>query len=34
VDENKILNANDLIIEGVILVQRGKKKYLILDFTD
>ena len=34
VDENKILNVNDLIIEGVILVQRGKKKYLILDFTD
>ena len=34
VDEKKILNANDLIIEGVILVQRGKKKYLILDFTD
>ena len=34
VDENKILDVNDLIIEGVILVQRGKKKYLILDFTD
>ena len=34
VDENKILGVNDLIIEGVILVQRGKKKYLILDFTD
>ena len=34
VDENKILNVNDLIIEGVILVQRGKKRYLILDFTD
>ena len=34
VDENKILDINDLIIEGVILVQRGKKKYLILDFTD
>ena len=34
VDENKTLNFNDLIIEGVILVQRGKKKYLILDFTD
>ena len=34
VDDNKILNVNDLIIEGVILVQRGKKKYLILDFTD
>ena len=34
VDENKILDVNDLIIEGVILIQRGKKKYLILDFTD
>ena len=34
VDENKILDLKDLIIEGVILVQRGKKKYLILDFTD
>ena len=34
VDENKILDLNDLIIEGVILVQRGKKKYLILDFSD
>ncbi len=34
VDKNKILGVNDLIIEGVILVQRGKKKYLILDFTD
>ena len=34
VNENKILDVNDLIIEGVILVQRGKKKYLILDFTD
>tara|TARA_B100001057_G_scaffold243398_1_gene243768 strand:- start:4 stop:858 length:855 start_codon:yes stop_codon:yes gene_type:complete len=34
VDENKILDINDLIIEGVVLVQRGKKKYLILDFTD
>ncbi len=34
VDENKILNLTDLIIEGVILVQRGKKKYLILDFSD
>ena len=34
VDENKILDVNDLIIGGVILVQRGKKKYLILDFTD
>ena len=34
VDQNKILDVNDLIIEGVILVQRGKKKYLILDFTD
>ena len=34
VDENKILVTDDLIIEGVILVQRGKKRYLILDFTD
>lgn len=34
VDENKILDVNDLIIEGVILIQRGKKKYIILDFTD
>ena len=34
VDENKILDVNDLIIGEVILVQRGKKKYLILDFTD
>jgi tyrosyl-tRNA synthetase len=34
VDENKILDSNDLIIGGVILVQRGKKKYLIIDFTD
>ena len=34
VDDNKILNVNDLIIEEVILLQRGKKKYLILDFTD
>ena len=34
VNENKILDVNDLINEGVILVQRGKKKYLILDFTD
>ena len=34
VDENKILDVNDLIIDGVILIQRGKKKYLILDFTD
>ena len=34
VDENKILDLKDLIIEGVILVQRGKKKYLILDFTN
>ena len=34
VDENKILDINDLIIEGVVLVQRGKKKYLIADFTD
>ena len=34
VNENKILDVNDLIIEGVILIQRGKKKYLILDFTD
>ena len=34
VDENKILDVNDLINDGVILIQRGKKKYLILDFTD
>ncbi len=34
VDENKILDVNDLIIEDVILIQRGKKKYIILDFTD
>ena len=34
VDENKILTTDDLIIEGVILVQRGKKKYLILEITD
>ena len=34
VHENKILDVKDLINEGVILVQRGKKKYLILDFTD
>ena len=34
VDENKILDASDLIIEGVVLVQRGKKKYLIIDFID
>ena len=34
VDENKILDVSDLIIEGIVLIQRGKKKYLILDFTD
>ena len=34
VDENKILDVSDLIIEGVVLVQRGKKKYLIIDFID
>ena len=34
VDENKILDVRELIIEGVVLVQRGKKKYLIIDFID